>query len=209
MGRDLTSNQPAGNFPVGRLDNVEIREVVESWAVARDTGDWKRLLSAWHEGGTIVTTWFQGAARDFVTASQTSWESGARAFHTLGGCTIDILGDRALAQTRMSINVRGYVGEDEVDVTSAGRFYDFFERRNDRWLIVHRRAFYDRDRLDPVIPGTVVQLDARVLAQWPEGYRHLAYIQSAAGAQPPTDLPGLRGPAAERLLEEGARWLQG
>jgi hypothetical protein len=54
-----------------------------------------------------------------------------------------------------------------------------------------------------------LKLDPARLAQFPEGYRHLAYLQSKIGFSIKDDLPGLRGAAVETLYAEGAAWLNG
>ena len=64
------------------------------------------------------------------------------------------------------------------DVVCTGRFYDFLEKRKGRWGIVLRRLAYEKDRLDPVDPSAELKLDPKLLAQFPEGYRHLAYLQT-------------------------------
>ena len=43
----------------------------------------------------------------------------------------------------------------------------------------------------------------------PEGYRHLAYIQTGIGYQVKMDMPMLKGPEVEALYARGARWLAG
>ena len=48
-----------------------------------------------------------------------------------------------------------------------------------------------------------------MLAGFPEGYRHLAYLQTKAGFAVKQGLPGLRGPAVKKLYAEGAAWLAG
>ena len=47
------------------------------------------------------------------------------------------------------------------------------------------------------------------LARFPEGYRHLAYLQVRVGYPVKPDMPGLRGPRVERLYQRGAAWLAG
>ena len=49
--------------------------------------------------------------------------------------------------------------------------------------------------------------DEEILAQFPEGYRYLAYLQLQAGYPVKTDMPGLAGPEVERLYARGAAWL--
>jgi hypothetical protein len=48
-----------------------------------------------------------------------------------------------------------------------------------------------------------------VLARYPEGYRHLAYLQAQAGYPVKPDMPGLHGPEVERLYQRGGAWLAG
>ena len=95
------------------------------------------------------------------------------------------------------------------DVVCTGRFYDFFEKRDGRWAIVRRQPIYEKDRLDPVDPSAELKLNADLLSKFPEGYRHLAYLQSKNGFLVKLDLPGLRGPAVEKLYAEGKSWLSG
>jgi len=101
-------------------------------------------------------------------------------------------GARAIAQTKMTINQRAMVDGLEVDVVCTGRFYDFFEKRGDRWAIVRRQPIYEKDRMDPVEPSRRLMLDVTLLNRFPEGYRHLAYLQSRNGFTIKDGLPGVR-----------------
>jgi hypothetical protein len=186
-----------------------IRELVESWAVWRDAGDWQRLRTVWHDDGRMMATWFQGSAGDFIEANRQGWARGVRILHFLGGSSIDLEGDRAVSQTKMTISQRSAVHGVVCDVVCTGRFYDLFERRDGRWGLVLRQPIYEKDRLDPVDPSATVSLDADLLARFPEGYRHLAYLQSEVGYDVKPDMPGLEGPEVEELYARGARWLRG
>jgi len=95
------------------------------------------------------------------------------------------------------------------DVVCIGRFHDFFERRSGRWGLVLRQPIYEKDRLDPVDPSAKFVLDKDLLARLPEGYRHLAYLQSKIGYKVKTDMPGIDGPELEKLYARGAAWLKG
>ena len=48
-----------------------------------------------------------------------------------------------------------------------------------------------------------------LLARFPEGYRHLGYLQAKNGFNVKQGLPGLRGPEVEKLYGEGREWLAG
>jgi hypothetical protein len=189
-------------------DRAAIREVVENWALWRDAGDWDRFATVWHEDGWMTATWFQGPARRFIEVSKEGFDRGVSILHFLGGFTCDVAANRAIAQTKMTINQRATVDGVLVDVVCTGRFYDFLEKRG-RWAIVRRQPIYERDRMDPVDPAARLSLDAEHLARFPEGYRHLGYLQSRNGFTVKTDLPGLRGRAVELLYAEGAAWLAG
>jgi hypothetical protein len=191
------------------LDKLAIREVIENWAVWRDSGDWERFRTVWHDDGYMMATWFQGTADEFIRVSREGWERGVSILHLLGGTSIDLAGNRAIAQTKMTISQRARVHDVLVDVLCTGRFYDFFEKRNHRWAIVLRRLFYEKDRMDPVDPSQTLRLDPKILERFPEGYRHLAYLQSALGFHVKTDMPGLKGPEAEALYARGKKWLGG
>ena len=190
-------------------DRLAIRRIVEDWVLWRDAGDWERFATVWHDDGWMTATWFQGPAADFIAASRAAFERGVNILHTLGGWTCDVAGSRAISQARMTIHQRAPVDGVPVDVTCRGRFYDFFEKRAGRWTIVRRQPIYEGDRLDVVDPSARLALDAAVLARFPEGYRHLAYVQAKNAFTVKGGLPGLRGPAVDALYKEGRAWLNG
>ena len=191
------------------FDKLAIRETVENWALWRDAGDWERFATVWHSDGWMTATWFQGPAQKFIEVSREGFNKGVSILHFLGGWTCEIVGDRAISQTKMTINQRAPLEGILVDVVCTGRFYDFFEKRKGRWGIVRRQPIYEKDRLDPLDPSAVLKLDKEWLARFPEGYRHLGYLQSKNGFKVKADLPGLRGPAVEKLYAEGKAWLAG
>ncbi|WP_309086177.1 nuclear transport factor 2 family protein [Chelativorans sp.] len=195
---------------VARWDREAIRELVENWVVWRDAGLWEKFRSVWHDDGRMMATWFQGSADDFIRVSREGFEKGVRILHFLGGMSIELSGTRAISQTKMTISQRAEVQGVTCDVVCTGRFYDFLEKRDGRWGLVLRQPIYEKDRIDPVDTAAAsLKFDADRLASFPEGYRHLAYIQSEIGYKIKMDMPGLTGPKVEALYAEGARWLSG
>jgi SnoaL-like domain len=188
---------------------LRIRQVVENWAVWRDAGDWERFRTVWHSDGVMMATWFQGPFEDFIRVTREGWDKGVSILHFLGGSSIDVAGTRAIAQTKMTISQRGQVEGVACDVVCTGRFYDFFEKREGRWAVVHRQPIYEKDRIDPIDPAAVLKLDQAALATFPEGYRHLAYIQTRIGYTVKMDMPMLKGPGVQDLYRRGADWLAG
>ena len=190
-------------------DHRAIRDLIENWALWRDARMWDRFRTVWHEDGRMMATWFQGSADEFIRVSREGFERGVSILHFLGGSSIDLAGDRAIAQTKMTINQRALVHDVPCDVVCTGRFYDFMAKRAGRWGVVLRQPIYEKDRLDPVDPAASLHLDQALLHSFPEGYRHLAYLQTGLGFKVKPDMPGLKGPEVAALYARGAAWLRG
>lgn len=203
-------------------DELLIRQMVERWAIWRDAGDWERFATVWHKDGVMMATWFQGHFKDFIRVTQEGWNKGVSILHFLGGSAVEISkdGTRAISQTKMTISQRGMVegeGQNEeglsvqvlCDVVCTGRFYDFVVREEGAWKLLHRQPIYEKDRIDPVDSSAVVKLDKEKLATFPDGYRHLAYIQTHIGYTVKMDMPMLKGDAVQVLYQRGADWLAG
>jgi hypothetical protein len=190
-------------------DKVTIRELVENWAVWRDARLWDRFRTVWHADGRMMATWFQGGFEEFIKVNDDGWARGVRILHFLGGSSVDVAGHRGVAQTKMTISQRAPVEGVICDVVCTGRFYDFFEKRDGRWGLVLRQPIYEKDRLDPIEPAAQLVLDGDLLRRFPEGYRHLAYLQSKIGYKVKPDMPGIEGPELEQLYGRGTRWLGG
>jgi pimeloyl-ACP methyl ester carboxylesterase len=191
------------------IDRLAIRQLVEDWALLRDARQWDRFRTVWHDDGVMQATWFQGTRDDFIKVSEEGYAKGVRILHFLGGSTVDVAGTRAIAQTKMTISQRAKVEDVLCDVVCTGRFYDFFEKRGGRWGLVLRQPIYEKDRLDPLDPSAKLSLDKELLARFPEGYRHLAYLQTRIGYKVKPDMPGLDGPELDALYARGAKWLKG
>jgi hypothetical protein len=191
------------------LERLTIREMVENWVLWRDALQWKEFRSLWHDDGRMMATWTQGTADEFIEMSKQGFAKGVRILHFLGGSTIDVRGNRAIAQTKMTISQRARVHDVVCDVVCTGRFYDFLEKRSGRWGFVLRQPIYEKDRMDPVDPSAKLSLDPKLLSSFREGYRHLAYLQTQIGYTIKMDMPGLTGPEVEALYVRGASWLAG
>ena len=190
-------------------DRLDVIEVVQNWAVWRDAGDWERFRTVWHDDGWMTATWFQGPAAKFIEVSKAGFDKGVSILHFLGGSSVDVRGHRAVAQTKMTISQRGDIDNVTVDVVCTGRFFDFFEKRRDRWAIVRRQPIYEKDRMDVLDPSQTLKLDPDLLGSLPEGYRHLGYLQTRLGFKIKRDLPQLKGEVVERLYRHGRAWLEG
>lgn len=192
------------------LDRLAIRELVEDWFVYRDNRDWERFLTVWHEGGVMMTTWGgQTTPQGFADAAERGYERGDRMLHECGPTTVEVRGNRAIAQSKLRIMQRGPVEGVVCDVDCIGRAYDFVERRAARWGIVLRQPIYERDFIQPVDPSERVRLDPDKLAALPDGYARLGYLQAGLGYTIKPDMPTASGPDLDALLAAGKAWLAG
>ncbi|WP_414439745.1 nuclear transport factor 2 family protein [Burkholderia sp. 22PA0106] len=168
---------------------ASIRALIEHWALDRDEGRWESLLDAYSENGQMVTSWATLPAPDFVAACRNGMNQGHyEVLHEFGASRVDIVGERALAATKMKIMLRGHLHGIEVDVTAWGVARDRLVLTPHGWKIALRRTVYHKSRIDPVQPDARMSLDAAGLDPYPPAYRHLAYFQVAHGAKVPTDL---------------------
>jgi hypothetical protein len=190
-------------------DRQEIRQLIEDWVLSRDSGNWDRLATLWLPDGRMMTTWCQTTASDFIARSRKAWDAGIRAYHTLGGITVEIAGTRAIAQSRMQIIQRAPVHGVTVDVCCFGRFWDALEKRDGHWGLLFRQPIYELDQMHPVDPSATVKLEPDLLGSFPDGYRNLAYLQTQLGFTVNKNLPGTRGPEIEALEARGRRWIAG
>jgi len=120
-------------------EKLAIRETVENWVIWRDSGDWDRFRTVWHPEGWMNATWFQGPAEKFIEVSREGFNKGVSILHFYGGFSCDVSGNRAIAQTKMTISQSAPVHNVLVDVTCTGRMYDFMQKLEGRWLIRRRQ----------------------------------------------------------------------
>jgi len=59
-------------------DRLAIRDVVETWASARDSGDWDAFRACCTDDGYMMATWFQGPKEDFIRVSQEGAARGVK-----------------------------------------------------------------------------------------------------------------------------------
>ena len=188
-------------------DRAGIAQAVANWALWRDTGRWEKLRGLYTDDAIQHTTWFVGPAREFIDRIAARPLGGSQ--HFVGACAVELNGDRAIAETRLMLLVRGTLQRVAIDITCYCRSYDRFVRLDNAWRIARREMIYEKDRIDLLTPGERLELDEHDLARYPVGYRHLAYFQAAGGAHITPDLPTPGSEALARLYAEGEKWLRG
>jgi hypothetical protein len=140
------------------LDEYAVRSVRQRWAFARDHGEWETMRACFHPDATVRVLWYSGPVAGFLDETIKSFaerEPGGGSKHWFGNSRVWVKGDRALLETDAQVLGRNRTGGYLFDFTLFIRLYDRIERRQGEWRILRMDAIYDRDRLDPVIPGSV------------------------------------------------------
>jgi hypothetical protein len=196
------------------LDEYEIFGVRRRWAYSRDHQDWETLKTCFHPDATVVVSWFEGTATEFV--EQTKKAAAARkpeerSAHALGNYDVTIRGDRAILEADMYVLNRDYLDGILFDSICYGRFYDMFERRNDEWRIAKWTCIYDKDRLDPVLPVEIPTSFYGALKFEGEenGFALMRLRQEKKGRTVPAGLTMGGMDSERRLKREGDEWLSG
>ena len=106
------------------LDQHAITDCVRRWTFYRDGHRWAQLRDLYTADGRMTTTWTIASADEFVAHCKRMAEKGGgrQSMHSLGVTMVDINGDRAIAESRMTLLVRGVVDGVEVDITELVKF---------------------------------------------------------------------------------------
>ena len=209
MTVQIEAKQADGLLDSRLLDRLAIRELLENWVLWRDAGMWDRFATVWHSGGRMNASWFQSNATEFIAGCRKAFDAGMVGMHLLGGSTIEVHGLRAVAFTKVQITQRAPLDGVMVDVICDGRFADALEKRDGRWGMVWRQPIYEIDRLIVLDPAATLHLDPELLQSFPQGYRHLGYLQTQLGFDVSRVLPGTQGPEVDALYAKLDRWLEG
>jgi hypothetical protein len=195
-------------------DEYEIGRVRRLWATGRDNGEWALAQSCFHPGATVTVSWYSGSVDGFFERAKqmlAARKPGHTSRHSLGNQRIQVNGRRGTCETDALIQARDFLDGHWFDYVSWSRFYDFLEKRDGAWRIARWQTVYDKDRLDPVIPGSVPAsfFDGLDLAGARGGFAFMELRQKRLErAVPPGVIMG--GSAEETNLHaEGRAWLAG
>ena len=187
--------------------------VLQIWAYSRDQGDWESLRNCFHPDGTITVSWYSGPASGFVERSMTMGQERRpeeRSKHLLGNMRADVSGTRAILEADTVITVREFIDGHLFDFASNARFYHLMEKRDGVWRIFQANCIYEKDKLEPVIPGSVPAsfYDQVDLTGSESGFAFMKFRQTKKGRTIP-NVP-LAGSAEEMELRAAAKaWLAG
>ena len=215
MAAKEAMTQSAGNSDHTRrmAEERAVCRVLQVWAYSRDGGDWDALRNCFHPDGTITVSWYSGPASGFVDRSMAMGKERRpeeRSKHLLGNMRAEVNGDRAILEADTVITVREFIDGHLFDFASHARFYHLVEKRGGEWRILQANCIYEKDRLEPVIPGSVPAsfYDQVDLSGPDNGFAFMKFRQTKKGRAIPK-VP-MAGSAEETALREAAkRWLNG
>lgn len=188
-------------------DSFAITRLIQDWGLWRDTGNFDKLRGAYAPGATMRTTWFDGLASDFIDASVRMAGGSTLVQHFIGPCTVEINQDRAVAETRLILMIRGQLADADVDVTCYGRFLDQLVKGDGTWKIKSRVPIYEKDSMQPAVYGDALVIDKAALNSHPKAFRHVAYLQSIGGAKITANIPAHNSEAQRQLYTDLKTWL--
>lgn len=195
------------------LDEYAVQRVRRTWALARDNGDWDTFRACFHPDATVRVLWYSGPVAQFIdetidsAAERRPGEKSTR--HWLGNHRVWLNGDRAILETDTMVMNRSRFKGHLFDYTIYLRLYDRMERRGGEWRILRMDAIYDKDRLDPVIPGSLpADFFDGVPLEGPQAQLGLTRWRMAQrGGQFPSDVPVGGTDSETKLRTETEAWL--
>jgi len=187
--------------------------VLQVWAYSRDQGDWDALRNCFHPDGTITVSWYSGPASGFVERSMAMGQERRpeeRSKHLLGNMRAEVNGNRAILEADTVITVREFIDGHLFDFASHARFFHLVEQRGGEWRILQANCIYEKDRLEPVIPGSVpASFYDQVKLEGPDnGFAFMRFRQIKKGRTIPK-VPLAGTPEEAALRAEAKRWLAG
>lgn len=194
-------------WPAPLADKLEIKYLLESWGVLRDGGHFAELRETYAPNALMHTSSVSGPAEEFVRKAEKTGISPGVTQHVVGGCHVAVKGDRALAETRMTVFTRRTSDEIPVNLTAISRMFDKLIRIHSGWRILERFPLYEKELVEPVDPGVRLKLDMTGLDDIPPALRYQAIIRRAEGRQIPAHLLKTHGAAFDRMYGEWRTWL--
>lgn len=134
-------------------------------------------------------------------------KGAASTSHSVCPVEVHLRGDKAVSESTGAIYARFKFDGVEYDITSFGRFVSRLARDGAEWKLCSLEVIYDRDALQPVIPGNAakaVQLDSKAR----DSYKCLSWVLAQNGLTIDQELPGTDRPGSgEALMKHCFDWL--
>jgi SnoaL-like domain len=144
------------------------------------------LRDCFHPDATITVAWYAGPASGFIERSIAMAQHRRpeeHHKHWLGNMRANVVGARAVLESDAMVLIREYIDEYLFDYCCHLRFYDLLGKRDGVWRLWKASCIYEKDRLDPVIPGAVpVSFFAAIdLSGSDAGFAYMRFRQQKKG----------------------------
>lgn len=170
---------------------------------ARDRRWWAEARDCFHPDSQVNVGWFKGTGFDFVAGSEKMARNGGNTAHRVASPIVHLGGDRAVVVLGALITSRAVIDNCELDLEAAVRLLYRTERRDSTWRIAHMDCIYEKDRLDPSVPGVTFQVPADELVGLRPSYRMLAWSFQRRGMSIRDDLLADDEPERVAAFERG------
>jgi hypothetical protein len=208
MSSTVTLESPAQDKALREAaDIAAVQQLILRERSSRDLGLWEQMRDCFHEDSMVRLSWIDASGPEFVRRSREMAERNVKATHRLGPILVTLAGDRAIAQLGAIIDIPGKVRSVAVVVSTHARFVFRAERRSGAWRISGFDAIYQRDEINPVIPGQVVTIEPNELKNFRPSYQLLSFCLMSGGYKPRMDLAGIDRPdLVDALTREVYGW---
>jgi hypothetical protein len=195
-------------------DKFEIIENSTTAACCRDSGDWPGLAKCFLPDAHVTTSWFNGTAREFAEQSSrmmAGHHAGDTQRHSITNPRVVLNGNRAVCEFYVILYQGRTLDGYEFDFQTWSVTLDLYEKSNGAWRIAWRMNIYEKDRMDPHIPGSVPpsyygQLD---LSRYPAAVRFHCYRNEKSSGHAPRNMI-VKGTPEEKAARQAAEeWLRG
>jgi len=140
------------------LDKAEIIEVMTISLNCRDSGDWDRLVRCFHPDARLTTSWFDGTVREFAAQSRRMMEGhhpNDTQRHVMSNPVVTLKGNRAVCEFYLLLHQGRTMDGYEFDFQTWSVALNLFEKYEGAWRIMRRMNVYEKERMDPHVPGSV------------------------------------------------------
>lgn len=178
---------------------------------ARNRRLWDQLRQCFHPDATVSTSWFTGRGSDFVAASQarTDQDRDVSIVLRMSPPTVQQHGPRAVVELSTTTTRFPLIDGVEAELVSYMRLLYRAERRDAEWKLLALTGIFERDTLAAAVPGTLLSIDRKLLAQFRTPYRFLAYQRVRSGGSMPPNLYADDQPdAINALYTDAFTWLK-
>jgi hypothetical protein len=186
-------------------DKFSIKELIEFERFCRDNAVWEEMKKCFAVNSLVTVSWFKGTGLEFIEASKKMKEY---AVHKLNDTLVWVNGDRAVAITMATIQIRTDFGGYPVELQSDVKLMYRTQKSDDSWYIVSIDGIYEKDSLINCYPNNEISIPKEDFLKFRASYANLSYVLNKAGYKINMDLPGIDRPeTVTRIYAEVEEWL--